>query len=649
MNCRIRRSLGLLLSLTTILLLFSGFTSPSSVKVTPIGDVTGDGGVTSSDARVLIRRIVEGTSFDDAMWVSDCDENGLVDTTDARAILTRAMLETPVSAAAEGLPLSSYSDVTGASRMAAYEMTCDLTDTYLFECAAVQAIEIMTLSGNSIATGQLSMEAALTAGKTYRIEVTTFSPNQSFTMNVTAKNHVKRLPYQAHFTSDPEDYSTTSASSANPLQRAEVNYTKREGGTYIYANNPEVLAKQDVGQALLRDEGLTGDVEFTWEHSNQTGRSIYLGYQLKNEGDRDVFITVTNVGMQVQGEWLGQQSWSDYYNMKFDLPQDYFNADGSVAEPYVGQDFIDYTPRVFQPTTYRLPAGQYIYVVGGTSNDAYNRTNVANTANKMIYVGKCSNAVVKFHVAGGSVTGTFYCYTTASQVQANPEEQGYVVLRENTSGVETSYGAQYKGSASHQGLIETNLAWTFNDNTTSGNLPVSYTSYYNDRWHAVGDAYRVLPGVDHTVSRSYWTTHINPQANHVGVGVDMVEYACETVTGDPVVIDVNHADGRGKAANLGNWMIDYQDNYTFVNQGNRDREITVHKSANGALMAFIMDRDGNVLATKCTIQQLNGGKSSYNYDIYTMTIPAHSVVQITASFLLMGNSNGNVTNSVYLK
>ena len=59
---------------------------------------------------------------------------------------------------------------------------------------------------------------------------------------------------------------------------------------------------------------------FTFEHSNYTGKPFWLGYQLYNAGDTPVTATVYNIGYQNDGEWLGQRSWSDYFNLEFRLP-----------------------------------------------------------------------------------------------------------------------------------------------------------------------------------------------------------------------------------------------------------------------------------------------------------------------------------------
>ena len=58
-------------------------------------------------------------------------------------------------------------------------------------------------------------------------------------------------------------------------------------------------------------------------------------------------------------------------------------------------------------------------------------------------------------------------------------------------------------------------------------------------------------------------------------------------------------------------MIDYHDNMTFVNQGDRARTFTINKSARGALMAYVADKDGKVLATKCTIVPIEAGDVTF--------------------------------------
>ena len=153
-------------------------------------------------------------------------------------------------------------------------------------------------------------------------------------------------------------------------------------------------------------------------------------------------MTVYNIGFQIDGEWLGQRSWSDFYNLRFELPDDYFDENGKESWIYKGQDFLDYTPRVFKPTTYRIPAERVYLCAGRHLNDAANKVNVADTANRQILKGRCSNGAVQFKVTGGDVTGTLYVYNDLAQVQSNPKRsRGQINFRNDLN-----YAAQYKGT-----------------------------------------------------------------------------------------------------------------------------------------------------------------------------------------------------------
>lgn len=461
----------------------------------------------------------------------------------------------------------------------------------------------------------------------------------------------------------------------DPLQPCVIQYKKREGGKYLYSNNPEKLAPEDIGAALLREENMSGVYEFTFEHSNFTGSNIFLGFQLYNEGKEDVSVTVSNIGYQVKGEWLGQQSWSDFYNLKFELPEDYF-VDGEENWYYKGQDFLDYTPRVYQPTTYTIPAGQYIWVIGGTSNDAYNRTDVADTADKQVQKGKCSNGSVKFDIHGTNVTGTFYAYQKADQIAGKPAEQGYVTTRNDIN-----YGAQYKGVDDHLGLIEADIHWVVNDLTQSGRLPVTYETSYDRSAQSNTAPYASYSNKQYTIKDKEWLTSLNPQSAHRAIGTDMMTFACVDTDGVKRIIDNNRADGRGQPANTGNWMVQYNDNFTFVNTGTKPRTFTIYEkgSVSGALIVAVRDKYGKVLDSKLKAQpilhenNLPGSADSNQYikkgttywpvingrtydqmvdersKVYSITVPANSVSRITVEFLILGNSCGGVEHWVELE
>jgi len=260
--------------------------------------------------------------------------------------------------------------------------------------------------------------------------------------------------------------------------------------------------------------------------------------------------------------------------------------------------------------------------------------------------GRCTNAVAKMFITGGEVTGTFYCYRNPEQVAAEPEEQGYICFRNGTQ-----FGLQYKGVDYVQGLIESNPVFVVNDKVEAGSrLPVTYTqSYDKAAAYRPNKKYMELNNKEYEFEGHSWCTNINPQGGGRAVGTDMSSFECVTTTGETVTIDVNHTDGTGDPANLGNWMIDYHDNMTFVNQGDKPRTFTINKSAQGALMAYVAEPDGTVLATKCTIVPLEGGPGPQQWEIYEVEVPAHSVKQLTVSFLLMGNSYGNVNHWVTVK
>lgn len=475
---------------------------------------------------------------------------------------------------------------------------------------------------------------------------------------------------------DTAEISFTLDPKSSVTERTEISYSKREGGNWIYSNNPEMLAPEDIGQALLRTEKMQGAYTFTFEHSNRTGEIGYFGYQLKNTGDTDVTVTVTNIGLQVDGEWLGQRSWSDYFGVEFKLPDDYFLSDGKLNPAYVGCDYVKYTPEKSVKETYTVPAGEYIYVLGGTTSDAYDGINVGGTADKKIYKGKCVNGAVKFDIEGGEMQGTFYFYTDPSQVKAEPDEQGYIVWRNGTD-----YSAQYKGVDHHQGLIESNPIFVVTDSTKNGKLPVKYQKESDISYSSKNTPYAEYDMKSSTVYGTSWVTSLNPNTSDRAIGTDMMTFECVTTDGKIVNIDNNHADGDGDPANTGNWMIQYTDNMTFINAGSKARTFKVYKrgATAGALAIIIRDYNGKVLDSMFKTQPYSFGSLDEVFagvdknnlilkngrywfktldgrtfcDVhderslcYTVTVEPYSAEQISIDYLILGNSNGGITHWV---
>ncbi len=537
----------------------------------------------------------------------------------------------------DGFRLSSIDDVTDEDGKRVYTVYAPYTDTYSLVGDGVKSITILK-DGAEIAAGK-EFSADLKKYEVYTIEVETDSPNADFKITTKAENHLVTLPYDVGMATDVSQYDVYGD---DALVAAEVNYIKRTGGTYIYSNNPEQVSTQHLGKAFMRNEGLTGEVYVTIEHANYSGNNIYLGYQLKNNSDHDVYITVTNVGYQWIGTWFGQLAWYDFYNTSFKLPSDYFNEYGVIAAKYSGLDYAykKYQPRVYQPTTYRLPAGEYIWVIGGTSADAYRNINIDNSANHYVNNIRCENGNVKFIVTGGEVTGTMYCYTDAAQVAREPAALGYVA---------GGYAQQYSGIADHHGVIDNYMTWTFDDDDRASRLPVTYTTRYADNVPSSTTPYKEYDNKDHVVNSTTWMTHLNPQNDHRAVGMDMVEFNCRTSGGKDVVIDNYHADGCGAPANTANWMIEYQDHFTFVNQGDQGRTITLHLRDHGTLAILVRDSvTGEVIDTSYTTGLAENSGVFSNYQ-YKLTVPAHSVQQVTLDYLLVACSYGSVVHAVEME
>ncbi len=623
-----KRTLALLL---TMVIVASGMVNAISVSAETYTFST-------TDVRTVLSAILKGQEPQTPMnGKEDRDESGAVNTTDIRIMLKEIIAGTNTVVVGEpvaknAIRLSSISDVSDSTRVRSYDVYAPYTDSYTITSSNVSTIAIY--SGSTlVASGTTSLKVSLQEDVGYTLKVTAKYANYSYSLTVVADNHKITLPYDVAEPMDTTGISLNN-SSAYVVAASDANYQKREGGTYIYCNNPERIQSDAIGDALMRNDDLTGDVFVTYEHSSNTSSSFYLGYQVKNTGSSDVYITITNVGYQTSGSWYGQYAWSDFYNTSFTLPSSstYDNSN------YL---FYDYTPRVFQPITYRLPAGKYFYVVGGTSSDAYNNINVDGTANKAISRGNCANAAVKFTVTGGSVTGTMYCYSSTYQVQAEPAQTGY---RTDYNSLGQNYGLQYQGSADHAGVIDCYFDWTFNDEIGGGMLPVNYTNYYASNVSSVTTPYAAYNSTAHLQSRKYeWHTHINPQDVNTAVGTDMVAFNCVDSNGIKRVIDTDHADGTGNFANIGNWMIEYQEHFTLVNQGNKARTITLHYGDNGSMLMLARDsQTGEVLQADLPV---GGDIMGINY-VYNITIPAHSIKQISMCYLLMPMSAGTVSHMV---
>ena len=540
--------------------------------------------------------------------------------------------ETPVND--EAFRLSCIDDVADNDGVRAYKVYAPYTDTYKFESSlSVKGFSVFK-DEKSIVSGKGELSVDLEKDQVYTLKVVS-EPNEDFDLDVVAMNNEITYPYDIK---NPAEINFSDGNS-DPLVAANLEYTKRSGGTYIYSNNPEMIPVGSVNTAFIKDENLTGDVFMTFEHANWTDSNMYLGYELKNESNDDVYITVTNIGYQSGGTWFGQLAWFDYYNTRFELPEDYFSGYGIISSKYYHLDYAyrEYRPRVYQPTTYRLPAGEKFFVIGGTTKNTFRNINVDKTANNKVAAKTCANGNVRFLVTGGSVTGTFYSYTNQNKLEEITEAVGYKV---------GGYSAQYCGIAHHAGVIDTSLTWEFNDETPNRYLPVTYTNVYDSNVPKQTTPYREYNNKEYLhENTNSWMTHLNPQNDHRAVGDDMVEFICTDENGNDVVIDNYHADGNGNTANTANWMIEYQEQYSFINSGNSERTIKICYKDHGTLTMIVKNTVTNELIETFYSCGLAGDPITYAYEA---VVPPHSSLQVTLCYSLVACSYGSVTHWVTL-
>lgn len=568
-------------------------------------------------------------------------------------------IETSLFLNAQTIRLSSFN--TGAAdKQELYVKQCaPYDDTYTIKTNSNTTVEFYDLEGYLIKTIKPSSRDTLELKKDEVVlsVIKATRSNNSVGYTVKLSENSSLFPYDPQPLVDADALLADSKKTANlTTTSADIEYKKREGGLYINCNNPEQLTKHCLHNALTRNDVSNNSVFFTFEHNNSASTpssringSFYYGYQVINRGTEDVYITVKNIGFHIDGPgcWLGEKEWIDFYNTKFEVKgYDNFTSDQiKTFNDYYGFSNT-YTDPDNQAITYRLPAGEYIYVMGGTSDDAYNNINVFKTANYPVMVNGCSNGAVLFDVVGDNVEGIFYAYQDVNKIQAdNKTLQGYVT---NYEGDPHNFGSQYVGYDNCQGVVDAHLTWEFNDKTPNGNLRVNYQKPTASSYSTgTANAYNKLNvSMKWIKGQTHWATHINPINSSDAVGTDMTKYYTINSNGEDIVIDYEHLDGYGNLANIGNWMIDYMEHYTFVNHGDKDRKVEVGFNNGGSVAVLVRDSNGKLVegTPQYTIVTNGGGGYAGIYDrfSYTITVPANGYVQFIVEYNLLANSYGYI-------
>ncbi len=532
------------------------------------------------------------------------------------------------------------------------------TDTYSVEFSdkIVSRVKLFDEQGELLQDAAENFDIRLEEGALVYAEF--YSVKGVLKVNVTPKSTEQLMPFEVNKAPEASKFSTVSQDPASdPMQPAHIEYIKRPDTLYVYCNAPEALTEGPhvINHCITRQDVSNQSVFFTMEQQSDTIRpAVYYGYRVRNTGTEDLYVTVKNIGFQRygQGAYLGEQEWANFYNTQFRLPD---FSDMNESQMANWRAYFDFSGKNgtahFKPTTYRIPAGKFMYVFGGTTKDAFGNYNVGKTAN-CASDGNCQNGAVLFDVIG-KAEGAYYVYNDPAQVAPGTEGgDDHLGITDPEA-----YGVVHTGEDVGY-VVDNEATWTFNDVTPAGKLPVTFQNYYMDDVPDTGEPGAKIASTEHTQTLGEWVTHINVQNVHEAVGTDMTSFHTlfNKKKGDgnqlPITVGCDWYDSRGKLANIGNWMKDYQDVFTFVNQGDNEREVTVNLNCTGALCTLVRNVDGSVVeGSEYFAFQRGSDNWGEGYDKafhYKVKIPAHTVVQFVVEYNLMANSTGYVRHSVDL-
>ena len=579
--------------------------------------------------------------------------------------------------------LSSISDDAMSSGKTWYKVFAPYTDQYTLNCPEAYQLEIWDTEGNLLASGSSSLKVTLNKDEQVYINIMT-TASKAFLLEVTPTDHSIELPFEINTSVDPASFSVNTSSTADPLKPAEIKYIKRTAprAMYVYSNSPETLSVRNINTCLTSNDITDKDVFFTFEHNDGKAKNnpdFYYGYRVTNTGSEDLYITIKNLGLQTggKGTWLGEDEWIKFYNINFrtdvmtqdELPS--YNALVGFSNQYNSENR--------KPITYRIPAGKYIYVMGGMPVDKeniYKNINVFSSAGKKA-PHSCSNGAVLFSTYGSKAKGEFVVYNDLNKlnnsIKSSPQN-GYDMGFDDTS----NQTIGHIGYDDFYGVVDADLVWTFNDNTKSGFLPVSYTNPYfieNQSARTTTKEYEFTE-IDKKSMTSkacpqecidsdypnniYWTTHITPNLIKSAIGTDMVRF--HTIRSDnqkSIVADYLHygkfnfEKAVAGPLSIGNWMTDYIDTITLVNQGDKERTFTYKLQPHGTIAAFVRDENGFISDTYSPRYAIDFRPENYTPIIhpfeYSVKVPAHSVKQFSVNYNLVANAYGTIYHSAYLK
>ena len=146
-----------------------------------------------------------------------------------------------------------------------YKLIADHDDEYAF--ITYNYLKLTLLDSNYEVITEEYDEIVATLKKNQEVYLIVEQMNkedQNIQIEAYYMNDPVKLPYQTNFIEEEIDASYSDERGI--LKPAEISYKGREGGTYIYSNNPEMFSDRDLNKCLMKNENLTGEVYMAFEN-----------------------------------------------------------------------------------------------------------------------------------------------------------------------------------------------------------------------------------------------------------------------------------------------------------------------------------------------------------------------------------------------
>ncbi len=459
------------------------------------------------------------------------------------------------------------------------------------------------------------------------------------------------------------------ASITSPVwaQTPTVTYSPVPGARQlIYSNNPEVLGVQFTdpntgtspapiyyyydladgnfgARSLLQIMVEPGSYRDLLEHVNQTGYSLNYGVQIYNPSATGS-IFVTTVG---KGYWGNAAAG--------------FSTGGRVFSEMLANEALDMRNGVV-PRTYRIYPGRTLWLLRSDIDYAGSRPN----ANRQTATG-----VVDFDLTGGSAVVSNIAYQNLRNI-TSWSYSGYITRTTrflSTAAIPTTLTSTesrvYKGLYKYPGqtqptgaTVTTNMSFTVSDSTKAGltsaagttipdgtgysELPIQSVRYIRN----VGTGVYEPTGA--VVADTAWWTGNSPSREARAVTSDMFNV---DMPGWGMVNTLTLGAWPNTAQttpNLGNYGVQYNENITVTNTGQRDRIVhfVLNNGGGGSSSLAYLDQSGIWNFGNCAAFSALQNPPPATVTYFVLSVPAGQTRTGNATFLVGAPGIGSLRHAV---